>query len=122
MLMVRESYNALSLIGLVIMVGAVDNDAVIATDFIVELRRNGYSRDEAIFLGVSKRLGSIIMTTITTVVGIIPLLFNIGSGSELGASLSAPLIGGLLTATAFTLFTIPAVFTYPVFTYLDVPI
>ncbi len=112
MLMTGESYNALSLIGLVIMVGAVDNDAVIATDFIVELRRNGYSRDEAIFLGVSKRLRSIVMTTVTTVVGIIPLLFNIGSGSELGASLSTPLIGGLLAATAFTLFTIPAVFTY----------
>jgi len=112
MLLVGESYNALSLIGLVIMVGAVDNDAVIATDFIVELRRNGYSRNEAIFLGVSKRLRSIVMTTVTTVVGIIPLLFNIGSGSELGASLSTPLIGGLLSATLFTLVTIPAVFTY----------
>jgi HAE1 family hydrophobic/amphiphilic exporter-1 len=112
MLLVGESYNALSLIGLVIMVGAVDNDAVIATDFIVELRRNGYSRNEAIFLGVSKRLRSIVMTTVTTVVGIIPLLFNIGSGSELGASLSTPLIGGLLAATLFTLVTIPAVFTY----------
>lgn len=112
MMAVGESFNALSLIGLVIMVGAVDNDAVIATDFIVELRRGGYSRDEAIFLGVSKRLRSIVITTVTTVVGIIPLLFNIGSGSELGASLSVPLVGGLLAATAFTLFTIPAVFTY----------
>ncbi len=112
MLFVGESYNALSLIGLVIMVGAVDNDAVIATDFIVELRRKGYPRNDAIFLGVSKRLRSIVMTTVTTVVGIIPLLFNIGSGSELGASLSTPLIGGLLAATLFTLVTIPAVFTY----------
>lgn len=112
MLVVGESYNALSLIGLVIMVGAVDNDAVIATDFIVDLRRNGYARDEAIFLGISKRLRSIVMTTVTTVVGIIPLLFNIGSGSELGASISTPLVGGLLAATAFTLFTIPAVFAY----------
>ncbi|MDW8466082.1 MAG: efflux RND transporter permease subunit [Chloroherpetonaceae bacterium] len=112
MLLVGESYNALSLIGLVIMVGAVDNDAVIATDFIVELRRNGYAQSDAIFLGVSKRLRSIVMTTVTTVVGVIPLLFNVGSGSELGASLSTPLVGGLLASTAFTLVTIPAVFTY----------
>lgn len=106
MLIVGASYNALSLIGLVIMIGAVDNDAVIATDCIVELRRNGYMQSDAIFLGVSKRLCSIVMTTVTTVVGIIPLLFNIDSGSELGASLSTPLVGGLLAATAFTLVTI----------------
>ncbi|MDX2128084.1 MAG: efflux RND transporter permease subunit [Chloroherpetonaceae bacterium] len=112
MMILGESYNSLSLIGLVIMIGAVDNDAVIATDFIVELRRNGYSQSEAIFLGVSKRLRSIVMTTVTTVIGIVPLLFSGGSGSELGASISTPLIGGLISATVFTLVTIPAVFTY----------
>jgi hydrophobic/amphiphilic exporter-1 (mainly G- bacteria), HAE1 family len=112
MLVMGQTWNAMSLIGVIIMVGAVDNDAVIAADFIIELRRQGLSLKDAIFTGISKRLRSIIMTTLTTVIGIVPLVFSIGSGSELGTALTVPIVFGLLSATAFTLITIPVVYYY----------
>jgi multidrug efflux pump subunit AcrB len=94
------------------MVGAVDNDAVIATDFIIELRRRGVALTQAIFEGVSKRLRAIVMTTLTTIMGIIPLAFNLDGGSQLATALTIPLVGGLISATLFTLITIPVVYYY----------
>ncbi len=112
MLLFGQTFNAMSLIGIVIMVGAVDNDAVIATDFIIELRRRGVALTQAIFEGVSKRLRAIVMTTLTTVMGIIPLAFNLEGGSQLATALTIPLVGGLISATLFTLITIPVVYYY----------
>jgi HAE1 family hydrophobic/amphiphilic exporter-1 len=112
MLIFGESYNLMSMIGIVIMVGAVDNDAVIAIDFIIHLRKQGLSVNEAIHQGMTKRLRSIIMTTATTILGIIPLLLTTGESSSLAKSLSYPVVGGLFTATIFTLILIPIMYSY----------
>ncbi len=107
-----QHYNVMSLIGLVIMIGAVDNNAVIAVDIITALRRQGQSLIGAIKEGMRVRLRPILMTTATTVLGIIPLVFEFGTGSELVRALTAPLVGGLLASTLFTIVAIPIVYSY----------
>jgi len=107
-----QNYNIMSMIGLVIMIGAVDNDAVIVVDVITDLRREGLEVMEAIREGVRRRLRPILMTTATTVLGIIPLAFEFGTGSELVRALTAPLVGGLIASTVFTVVAIPIVYSY----------
>ena len=62
--------------------------------------------------GIRRRLRPIIMTTATTVLGIVPLVFEFGTGSELVQALTIPLVGGLIASTFFTLVAIPVVYTY----------
>ncbi len=107
-----QHFNVMSLVGLVIMVGAVDNDAVIMVDLITNLRREGVGVTQAIQQGVEQRLRPILMTTATTILGIVPLVFEFGTGSDLVRALTIPLVGGLIASTLFTVGAIPVVYTY----------
>lgn len=112
MALTGQAYNVMSLIGLVIMIGAVDNDAVIVVDVITALRRKGIALNDAIRQGMQQRLRPILMTTATTVLGIIPLFFEFGTGSELVRALTVPIVGGLVASTLFTVVAIPIVYTF----------
>jgi HAE1 family hydrophobic/amphiphilic exporter-1 len=110
MVLTGNHYNIMSMVGLVIMVGAVDNDAVIAVDVIARLQRAGVPLREAVREGLVRRLRAILMTTATTVLGVAPLLAESGSGSDLVRALTIPLVGGLISSTLFTLTVIPLVY------------
>ena len=110
MVLTGNHYNIMSMVGLVIMVGAVDNDAVIAVDVIARLQRAGVPLREAVREGLVRRLRAILMTTATTVLGVAPLLAESGSGSDLVRALTIPLVGGLISSTFFTLTVIPLVY------------
>ncbi len=112
MYLAGQSYNLMSIIGLVIMFGAIDNDAVIAVDLIISNRRNGMSLVDAIIDGMRKRLRPIVMTTLTTILGMVPLIVGFGKGLELAVAISYPVAGGLIASTLFTLLVIPVVYTY----------
>ncbi|MGC8596242.1 MAG: efflux RND transporter permease subunit [Candidatus Kryptoniota bacterium] len=112
MYLFHQSYNLMSIIGLIIMFGAMDNDAVIAVDMITHNRRYGMSVKEAIIDGMRKRFRPIVMTTLTSILGMLPLIFGFGKGLELAAAISYPIIGGLIGSTIFTLFLIPVVYRY----------
>jgi HAE1 family hydrophobic/amphiphilic exporter-1 len=112
MLIAGERYNVMSLVGIAIMIGAVDNDAVIVVDVITALRRQGVPLHMAVRRGLRRRLRAILMTTVTTVLGVLPLVASFGEGSELVRALAIPLAGGLITSTAATLIVIPVVYTY----------
>jgi HAE1 family hydrophobic/amphiphilic exporter-1 len=99
--------NMMSLIGIVILVGIVDNDAIVKVDMINQLRRQGYPLREAILEAGRARLRPIIMTTVTTVVGMLPLALGIGSGAALQAPMGIAIVGGLSVATFLTLIVIP---------------
>jgi HAE1 family hydrophobic/amphiphilic exporter-1 len=107
-----QSYNLMSIIGIIIMLGAIDNDAVIAVDLITSNRRSGVPLTDAILDGMRKRFRPIVMTTLTTIIGMIPLIFGFGKGLELAAAISYPIIGGLIGSTVFTLFLIPVLYRY----------
>ncbi|HYH82448.1 MAG TPA: efflux RND transporter permease subunit [Longimicrobium sp.] len=99
--------NTMSLIGMVILVGIVDNDAVVKVDFINQMRRKGMTRHEAIRAAGRARLRPIVMNTVTAMLGLLPMALALGPGGELQAPLAIAVFGGLLSATALTLVVIP---------------
>ncbi len=108
--MTGQSLNAVSLIGIVVMIGMADNEAVVKLDAIRKFREDGHSVDEAILLGGRQRLRAIAMTSITTVTGVLPLVFGWGSGGALYQPLAAGIIGGSISALAVTFFLLPAAY------------
>jgi len=105
-----QSLNAVSIIGLIVMIGIADNDAVVKLDAIRRFREEGHGINEAILMGGRQRLRAIAMTSITTVVGVLPLVFGWGSGGALYQPLAAGIIGGAVTATLVTFFLLPTAY------------
>jgi len=102
--------NTISLIGIVILVGIVDNDAVVKIDFINQLRATGLSTRQAIVEAGRNRLRPILMTSVTTMLGVAPMMLGLGTGAGLQAPLAVAVFWGLLTSTALTLIVIPVVY------------
>jgi HAE1 family hydrophobic/amphiphilic exporter-1 len=108
--MTGQSLNAVSLIGIVVMIGMADNEAVVKLDAIRKFREAGHGVDEAIVLGGQQRLRAIAMTSITTVTGVLPLVFGWGSGGALYQPLAAGIIGGSISALLVTFFLLPTAY------------
>ncbi|MEJ2218651.1 MAG: efflux RND transporter permease subunit, partial [Gemmatimonadota bacterium] len=102
--------NTMSLIGVVILVGIVVNDAIVKVDFINQARARGLPLREAILEAGRARLRPILMTTITTVLGLLPMALGLGRGADLRAPLAVAVIGGLTTATLLTLIVVPVAY------------
>ena len=98
------------LIGLVVLAGIVVNNAIVLVDYANQLRAAGRSKIDALVEAGHARLRPILMTTLTTVLGLLPMAFAFGEGSELRAPLAITLIGGLTLATVLTLVVIPVVY------------
>jgi HAE1 family hydrophobic/amphiphilic exporter-1 len=103
-----QSLNAVSLIGLIVMIGIADNDAVVKLAAIGRFRQAGHPLDEAVALGGRQRLRPVVMTSLTTIAGVFPLVFGFGSGGALYQPLAASVIGGAVSALAVTFFLMPA--------------
>ncbi len=106
-----EGINTMSLIGVVILVGIVVNDSIVKVDFINQARRSGAVLRGAILEAGRLRLRPIVMTTVTTVLGLTPMALGIGQGADLRAPLAITVIGGLTVATALTLIVVPVVYS-----------
>jgi HAE1 family hydrophobic/amphiphilic exporter-1 len=103
--------NTMSLIGVVILVGIVVNDAIVKVDFINQSRRAGHGLRASILEAGRVRLRPIVMTTVTTVLGLLPMALGIGRGADLRAPLAIAVIGGLVVATLLTLIVVPVVYS-----------
>ncbi len=110
LLVAGEGINTMSLIGVVILVGIVVNDSIVKVDFINQAREGGMAVREAILEAGRVRLRPIIMTTVTTVLGLTPMAMGIGRGADLRAPLAIAVIGGLSVATLLTLIVVPVVY------------
>ncbi len=110
LLLTGQSFNIMSLIGLVVLVGIVVNDAIVKVDFINQERGRGTPLREAILLAGRKRLRPILMTTITTVLGLLPMAIGFGDGAELRRPLAIAIIFGLSFATILTLIVVPVLY------------
>ena len=108
MVITGEPLTVVSIVGLAITVGAVDNDAVVAVDIIAAKMRQGENLQTAIIAGMDMRLRPIVVTSATTVMGFLPLLFQAGSGSAIVRALATPLAGGIIASTLATILVIPA--------------
>jgi multidrug efflux pump subunit AcrB len=100
-----------SFMGIIMMVGIVVSNGVLLVDFANVLRRRGKPIIEATIEAGRTRLRPILMTTIATVLGLVPMALGIGEGSETNLPLARAVIGGLTVSTAFTLFLVPALYT-----------
>jgi hydrophobic/amphiphilic exporter-1 (mainly G- bacteria), HAE1 family len=98
------------LLGVIILAGIVVNNAIVLIDYANQLRREGYGKREAIVTAGQVRLRPILMTTLTTALGLLPMALGWGEGAEIRAPMAIAVMGGLLFSTALTLVLIPAVY------------
>jgi HAE1 family hydrophobic/amphiphilic exporter-1 len=107
-----QTLDVLTMLGFVILIGTVVNNPIlIVHQSINHMREDGMPQREAILESIRTRIRPIFMTTITTVLGLLPLVLFPGSGSELYRGLGAVVLGGLLVSTIFTLVLVPALFS-----------
>ena len=106
-----QSLDVLTMLGFVILVGTVVNNAILIVHQSLVHLKEGQSTDEAISNSIRNRIRPIFMTTLTTVVGLSPLVFFPGAGSELYRGLGSVVLGGMLVSTFFTLVLVPTLFS-----------
>ena len=97
--------------GIIMMAGIVVSNGILLVDYTNRLRGRGMSLEEAITLGGRTRLRPILMTTLCTILGLIPMAVGLGEGSESNAPMAITVIGGLSVSTLLTLFFIPTLYT-----------
>ena len=107
-----HTLNLMSAIGIVVTCGIIINDSILKLDVINELRKGGTPLMEAIHEAGRRRLRPIIMTSLTTIFGMVPLLFTFDMGSELQKPLSIAMISAMIIGTAVSLFIIPLVYWF----------
>jgi len=98
-------------IGLILLAGIVVNNAIVLVDLINQMRRKGKNKVDAIMEGGKSRLRPILMTTLTTTLGLLPLAIGFGDGAELRSPMGITVIGGLLVSTILTLIIIPVMYS-----------
>ncbi len=103
--------NVIGIIGLIILVGIVVNNAIVLVDYINNRRTRGEDRNEAIMKAGPIRIRPIMMTALTTILGLVPMAFGIGEGAELTQSMGIVVIGGLSLSTVLTLVVVPVMYT-----------
>ena len=104
------SISVVVFIGAILLVGIVVNNAIVLVDRVNRLRLEGLDRRTAVITGARQRFRPIMMTTITTVLGLLPMAIGLGEASELRTPMAITVIGGLLGATLLTLVVIPVVY------------
>ena len=102
--------NIMAYIGIIMLVGIAVNDSIILVDAINQLRRDGAALDEAILDAGQRRIRPIIMTSLTTILALLPLTFGYGDSASLRAPMALAVIGGLVTSTILTLVVIPCAY------------
>ena len=106
------TFNLYSQIGLVTLVGLVSKHGILITEFVNQLREQGYELSEAIIEGARLRLRPILMTTVAMVVGSLPLAFATGPGSIGRQEIGWVIVGGLIFGTFFSLIVVPIAYSY----------
>jgi len=104
------SLNIYSQIGIIMLLGLMAKNGILIVEFANQLRDKGYSVREAILKGATLRFRPVLMTTISTVFGAVPLVIATGAGAESRAAIGMVILGGLIFATTLTLFIIPVLY------------
>jgi multidrug efflux pump subunit AcrB len=110
LLVTGHSLNLMSAIGLVVTSGIIINDSILKVDVMNQLRKEGFSLMEAIHEAGRRRLKAILMTSLTSIVCMVPLLFTGDLGSQLEKPLAIATIGGMIMGTPVSLFVVPLVY------------
>lgn len=109
-LVLRTDFGMISIIGIILLLGLTNKSAILLVDYINQLRRAGMSRTEAILTAGPVRLRPILMTTASTILGMVPIALGLGAGAELRTPMATTIMGGLVTSTVLSLIVIPVVY------------
>jgi HAE1 family hydrophobic/amphiphilic exporter-1 len=109
-LITNTIFNALTLVGLLMLIGVITNNGIVLVDYTNLLRKRGYSLHDACVEAAGNRLRPILMTTVSTVLGLMPMAFFPGEGSEMVGPIGKTVLGGLSFGTLMTLFLMPTVY------------
>ncbi|AFZ55775.1 efflux RND transporter permease subunit [Anabaena cylindrica FACHB-243] len=110
LLFTKSDFGMISLIGFVFLLGLANKNAIVLVDYINQLRRAGLERTEAILKAGPVRLRPIMMTTVSTLLGMLPIALGFGAGSELRSPMAVAIAGGLVTSTILSLIVVPVVY------------
>jgi hydrophobic/amphiphilic exporter-1 (mainly G- bacteria), HAE1 family len=110
LLVTGTPFSMVAFIGAILLVGYVVNNAILLIDYFNVLRKSGLPLDKAIIIGGRTRLKPILMSTVTTILGLLPMALGIGTGSELRAPMARAVFGGLTSSTLITLVLIPVLY------------
>ncbi|MCC5665758.1 efflux RND transporter permease subunit [Nostoc sp. CHAB 5784] len=110
LLITKSDFGMISLIGFVFLLGLANKNAILLVDYINQLRNAGLDRTEAILNTGLVRLRPIMMTTASTILGMLPIALGFGAGSELRSPMAVAIAGGLVTSTILSLIVVPVVY------------
>ncbi len=102
--------NIMSMLGAIMLIGIVVKNGIVLIDYIHLLRERGYSVIHAVVTAGRSRLRPVLMTTLTTILGMLPMAIGTGQGSEMWQPMGIAIIGGLLVSTVMTLVVVPSVY------------
>lgn len=113
-----NTLNVMSMIGAIMLIGIVVKNGIVLIDYISLNRERGMSIRSSVILGGKSRLRPVVMTTLTTILGMVPMAVGTGQGSEMWRPMGTAVIGGLTLSTILTLLFVPAL--YCIFAYVGV--
>lgn len=107
-----QTLNIFSQIGIIMLIGLVSKNGILMVEFANQRKAAGLKAYDAILDAATARFRPILMTSLSTILGVLPMALALGAGSESRVSMGIAVVGGLLVASIFTLFVIPAMYTY----------
>lgn len=108
----EESLNIFSQIGIIMLVGLVSKNGILIVEFANQRKADGLSVRDAVLDAAKSRFRPILMTSLSTILGILPIALALGAGAESRVSMGVAIVGGLIFSTVLTLYVIPAIYTY----------
>ncbi|MDX2061613.1 MAG: efflux RND transporter permease subunit [Bacteroidia bacterium] len=108
----RQTLNIFSQIGIVMLIGLVTKNGILIVEFATQLKNTGLTRRRAASRAAEERFRPILMTSLSTVLGFLPIALALGAGAESRVSMGIAVVGGVLLSTGLTLYVIPALYTY----------
>lgn len=111
LLVTQSDFGVISLLGLIFLLGLLDKNALLLMDSTNQLRQSGCDREEAVIETGAIRLRPIIMTTASTILGMLPIALGWGAGAELRQPMAVAIIGGLITSSLLSLLVVPVLYT-----------
>ncbi len=110
LLVTNTTLSVIAALGAVMLIGIVVKNAIVLVDYINLMRDRGYDVDEAIVISGKSRLRPVLMTALTTILGMLPLALSTGEGSEIWSPMGISVIGGLVFSTLITMVIVPVVY------------
>ena len=106
----HSTLNVMSLMGVLMLIGIADSNSILIVDFAHKLEEQGLSAKDAVITACRVRLRPILMTSLATIIGMIPMAMKLGTGAEQYAPMARAIIGGLTSSVALTIFIVPAAY------------